>query len=84
MEKRLKLFVQSSLFAKPDGKVAFESCTHGFICDYNSNYELPMNGTILVECQVSDDTYEVEYKLLSATIRPDSGMNVVYTFKYST
>ena len=82
MEKRIENFVKAIAFKDVDGKIDFPFKTsEQFKANGNDHLlSIPANGSISLECDVRDDTIDIDYKLMGVT-RTDSGMlQIVYIF----
>jgi len=82
MEKRIENFVKAIAYKDVDGKVFFPfDVRERFNANGNDHLlDVPVKGYISLECEVTDDTIEIDYKLLGVT-RDDKGMlKIDYVF----
>jgi len=82
MEKRIENFVKAIAFNDIDGKIDFPfNTSEQFKANGNDHLiSIPASGSISLECEVRNDTIEIDYKLVGVT-RTDSGMlQIVYLF----
>jgi len=84
MERRLEDFVKSIAHKDEKGKIIFPKVTqqHFFVHGDDHLTDLPVKGSVSLECAIRDDTIEVNYILVEAIRRHDGILKVFYTFTF--
>jgi len=84
MERRLEDFVKALAHKDEKGKIIFPNLTqqHFYVHGDDHLIDLPVSGSVSLECDVRDDTIEVNYFLVQANRQHDSVIKVLYTFTF--
>ena len=83
MQERIESFVNAMIYTDIDGKITFPFMTlkEDFFVNANDRLtELPVKGSVSVECSVRDDTIEIDYMLLEVTKTDNNTLEVTYVF----
>ena len=83
MQKRIENFVNAMIYTDTDGKIIFPYLALKEVFFVNANdrlTELPVKGSVSVECSVRDDTIEIDYMLLEVTKTDNNTLEVTYVF----
>ena len=84
MERRLENFVKAIAHKDEKGKIIFpnEVQQNFFVHGNDHLTDLPVKGSVSLECAVRDDTIEVNYFITEGTRRADGILEVFYTFSF--